>query len=185
MLTWGQRCSRPGNGSRGIMSTEVYLSLGSNLGDREENIKQALAQLAAQTGVEVVKHSGLYESEPLYLRNQPWFLNCVIQLRTQLEVDRLLRLCQGIERHLGRKKGIRYGPRVIDIDILFYGQKVVRESNLQIPHPRLQERRFVLEPLCELNPQWEHPLLKKNIKQLLDEVGEGQKIRYFKTLSME
>ena len=142
--------------------------MGSNLGNREGYLKQAIAHLAQNPGIEVVRCSRFYDSEPKYFRDQPRFLNCVIEIRTRLMPDALLQICQSIEETLGREKSFRYGPRVIDLDILFYGLQVIQKPNLQIPHPHLRERRFVLEPLCELNPDWEHPGLKKSVKQLLD-----------------
>lgn len=158
----------------------VCLSLGSNLGNREEHLIQAIALLKEHFGINIAGLSGVYESAPLQLQNQPRFLNCVVALKTALEPAALLQVCQGVEKRLGRIKKIRFGPRVIDLDILFYDQRVIRRLDLQIPHPRLHERRFVLEPLYEINPNWEHPVLKKSVQKLLVELGDEQKVRYIK-----
>lgn len=128
----------------------VYLALGSNLGDRCANLRAAVAQLAACVAVEQV--SSLYETAPAYVLDQPPFLNAALCGRTTLAPHALLRFLKQIERELGRTVGVRFGPRVIDIDILLYGSRVLASDALTIPHPRMAERPFVLVPLAEIAP---------------------------------
>ena len=158
----------------------VFLGVGSNLGDREKHIREAVSCLSRHPGIETIKVSGLYETAPLYLTDQPSFLNCVFELSTVIAPEELLKVLKEIEKDLGRKRGRPCGPRVIDLDILFYGRRVIVKPDLKVPHPCLQERRFVLQPLCDLNPAWEHPLLKKSVRQLLEELGEDQEVSYLK-----
>jgi 2-amino-4-hydroxy-6-hydroxymethyldihydropteridine diphosphokinase len=136
----------------------VYVALGSNLGDREGTIRRALKLLEADGQIEVVAVSSLHETDPVGYLDQPRFLNGAAALRTQLAPRALLERLQDVERELGRdRSGPRYGPRTIDLDLLFYGDETVDEPGLQIPHPRLTERRFVLEPLAELDGSLEVP----------------------------
>jgi 2-amino-4-hydroxy-6-hydroxymethyldihydropteridine diphosphokinase len=136
----------------------VYIGLGANLGDREATIRQALDLLAAEGDVEVVAVSSLRETDPLGYEDQPRFLNGAAALRTELAPRQLLERLQALERRLGRdRSGPRFGPRTIDLDLLLYGSEEIDEPGLQIPHPRVQERRFVLEPLAELDARLEVP----------------------------
>ena len=128
----------------------IVLGLGSNLGDREGNIRSALARLAAQPGIRVDKVSSLYETEPVGFADQPDFLNAVALLSTALSPRELLAVCLGIERELGRKRGKRWGPRTIDIDLILYNDVVLVTAELTLPHPRFHERCFVLVPLAEI-----------------------------------
>jgi 2-amino-4-hydroxy-6-hydroxymethyldihydropteridine diphosphokinase len=144
----------------------IYLSLGSNLGDRAANLERAIDGLAG-IGVHVLRRSAIYETEPVDFLAQPWFLNCAVEAETALEPLALLRGLQGIERSMGSQKLVHRGPRIIDLDILFYGDAVIREQGIEIPHPRLSERRFVLVPLAEIAPQFVHPVMKENIRKLL------------------
>jgi 2-amino-4-hydroxy-6-hydroxymethyldihydropteridine diphosphokinase len=143
----------------------TYLSLGSNLGNRARNIYAALRRLRSRVRLDHI--SSLYETEPVGPVEQSWFLNLVCSGDTTLSPEALLGFVKGIEREIGRKKGIRFGPRLIDIDILFYDDLVVRTDRLEIPHPRLHERGFVLIPLKELAPDLVHPVLKSNVEELL------------------
>ncbi len=145
----------------------VFLSLGSNVGDRQENLRAAIAALPA-AGVDVKRVSSIYETEPVDLLDQPWFLNCVVQGETTVPAVELLRALRGIERRMGSKKLIARGPRLIDIDILLYGQQSVDGPELQVPHPRMHLRRFVLVPLVELAPEVKHPSWSLTAAQLLD-----------------
>ena len=153
----------------------AYLSLGSNLGDREAHLRKALLHLDA-AGVQVVKLSSVYETEPQEVRNQAWFLNLAVQVETTLFPLQLLHLVQRIEIELGRKRAKVKGPRSIDIDILMFGRFVVKTSELELPHPRMHLRRFVLGPLAEICPQLRHPALRKTVRELLAGLT-GQEVR--------
>jgi 2-amino-4-hydroxy-6-hydroxymethyldihydropteridine diphosphokinase len=128
----------------------AYIGLGANIGEREETLRRAVALLAASDGVDVIRVSELRETEPVGMVDQPWFLNGAVALETTLEPQELLGMLLRIERELGRVRGERWGPRAIDLDLLLYGDEVVDEPGLRVPHPRLHERRFALEPLAEL-----------------------------------
>jgi 2-amino-4-hydroxy-6-hydroxymethyldihydropteridine diphosphokinase len=134
----------------------VYLSLGSNVGDREENLRAAIAALDG-AGVRVERVSSIYETEPVDLLEQPWFLNCVVQGETSVPAVELLGRLREIERRMGSKKLVARGPRLIDVDILLYGQQTIDSPELQVPHPRMHLRRFVLAPLAEIAPEVQHP----------------------------
>jgi len=149
----------------------VYLSLGSNLGDRERMLRSALAALEAPD-LRIRRVSSIYETEPLELRDQPWFLNLVAEAETDLFPRQLLARIRKVEIQLGRKRLRRGGPRTIDIDILFYGQAVIDSAELVIPHPRLSERRFVLEPLAELSPDFRHPVTRLTVAEMLPATRE-------------
>jgi 2-amino-4-hydroxy-6-hydroxymethyldihydropteridine diphosphokinase len=154
----------------------IYLSLGSNVGDRAAHISRAVEALAA-AGVRVARQSSLYSTEPMDLHAQSWFLNCVLEAETDLMPRQLLHVLRGVERSLGRKKLVRRGPRPIDIDLLLYGASVVRAAELEVPHPRMAERRFVLVPLVELAPMLRHPTLRKTVAQLLAETRDRSSVR--------
>src|ERR1700691_2158862 len=146
--------------------TGIYLSLGTNIGERAENIARAIALLPAH-GVRVVRKSSLYETEPVEYLAQGWFLNCVVEVETDLAPGELMRVLLGIERGMGRERVAPKGPRIIDIDILLYGSLIVREADLEIPHPRMAERKFVLVPLAEIAAGVVHPGLKKRVAGVL------------------
>jgi 2-amino-4-hydroxy-6-hydroxymethyldihydropteridine diphosphokinase len=153
----------------------VYLSLGSNLGDREQMLQSALDRLHAPD-LRIVRVSSVYETEPVGLKEQRFFLNLVAEAETDLFPLLLLSRIQKAELQLGRKRsGPPNGPRSIDIDILLYGRATVHSAHLDIPHPRLHERRFVLGPLVELAPDLRHPTLGRTMRELLASL-EGQKI---------
>jgi len=145
----------------------VYLSLGSNIGDRDEHLRDALAQLES-SGVHVLRASPIYETEPVDYTDQRWFLNLVVETETALFPRQLLTRIHKIERALGRVRGVPKGPRTIDIDILLYGKAVVRTAELEIPHPRMAERRFVLAPLADLAPDLRHPVKQQTVRQMLE-----------------
>jgi dihydroneopterin aldolase/2-amino-4-hydroxy-6-hydroxymethyldihydropteridine diphosphokinase len=147
--------------------TIVYLGLGSNIPDKEEHLNTAILFLKEFCTVKAI--SPLYLTEPIGFPDQDWFLNCVIQIETNADPQTLLSNIKSIEQKLGRKKTIQNGPRTIDIDILFYGDLVVHTKQLVIPHPRLQDRLFVLQPMMDLNPSFLHPVLHKTIQELYDE----------------
>jgi 2-amino-4-hydroxy-6-hydroxymethyldihydropteridine diphosphokinase len=158
------------------MTKTVYLGLGSNLGDRAANLAQAIAGLAAE-GVHAVRRSSLYATEPVGAGPQHWFLNCVLEASTDLMPRQLLRASQQVERGLGRRRGLRNAPRTVDIDILFYGAVIVSLPDLEIPHPRIAERRFVLVPLREIAPGLRHPTLRRTIAELLAETHDRSEVR--------
>ena len=142
----------------------VFLSLGSNLGDREAFLNDALERLEA-AGVRTVRRSSIHETEPQDFRDQPWFLNMAVEVETDLAPLALLGTIQKIEAEMGRQRSIPKGPRTIDIDILFYANLVIATPELEIPHPRLTERRFVLDPLSEIAPDLMHPVTGKTVSE--------------------
>jgi len=150
------------------MTSPVYLALGTNLGDRETNLQQAIASLSPR--VRVIRKSSVYATPPWGYTDQPEFLNQVIETDTLLQPLPLLHLLKSIEADMGREETFRNGPRLIDLDILFYGSVVVDGKILRIPHPRLQDRAFVLVPLAEIAPNFVHPVLNKTIQDLLEKV---------------
>jgi 2-amino-4-hydroxy-6-hydroxymethyldihydropteridine diphosphokinase len=144
----------------------AYLLLGSNVGNRAAQLERAMALLAAR-GVRVQEKSSLYATEPVDFTPQRWFLNSVIEVETELLPRQLLRAAQQVERALGRRRLASGGPRAVDIDVLFYGANVMSTPELEIPHPRLTERRFVLVPLAEMAPALRHPVLGLTMQELL------------------
>ncbi|HTR26263.1 MAG TPA: 2-amino-4-hydroxy-6-hydroxymethyldihydropteridine diphosphokinase [Terriglobales bacterium] len=157
------------------MAELAYLSLGSNLGDRRFNLRRAIAQL--ETAGILRALSSFYETQPVGPLDQPWFLNCVAELKTEKSPRELLAAVLNIEAGMGRLRLRDKGPRNIDIDILLFGDRVVSEPRLKIPHPAMHERRFVLEPLAEIAPDVRHPLLNKTATELLQGLGESQVVR--------
>src|ERR1700693_1066962 len=154
----------------------LYFFLWSNLGDRAANLERAIEALSG-IGVRVLRRSSTYETEPVDFLAQPWFLNCVVEAETSLAPRQLLEGLQAIEAKLGSKKLVPRGPRVIDLDILFYETAVIREAGMEIPHPRLAERRFVLVPLAELAPEFLHPVLRKTAAELLAATQDRSAVR--------
>lgn len=161
----------------------VYLSLGSNLGNREQHLALALERLAAP-GLVIARLSSVYETEPRDLRNQPRFLNLVAEVETTLLPLQLLRRIAKIEHELGRKRIVAKGPRTIDIDILTFGRFTIGTAQLTVPHARMRDRRFVLEPLAELEPEWTHPVTKESVRDLLAAVRD-QGVRKLGPLKQE
>lgn len=153
----------------------AYLGLGSNLGDRKQNLAWSLDLISKQSVVE--KLSSIYQTEPVGYKQQPLFLNAVCRISTGLSPDKLLRLAKEIEAELGRAPSFSNAPRTIDIDILFYDDEVFSSKELTIPHPRLTERAFVLVPLAEIAPDLVHPVSGKRVKELLDDLGDAAGVR--------
>ena len=161
------------------MPALVYLSLGSNVGDREIQLRDSVRRLVANGRVVAV--SSFYETEPVEFTDQAWFLNCVVGLETTETPERLMMALLGIEQKMGRQRIQKKGPRAIDIDILLFDEAIVDSPALTIPHPAMHQRRFVLEPLAEIAPEVRHPVLKKTVRELLDALPAGQEVRKLRT----
>lgn len=162
------------------MENDVFLGIGSNLGNRQDYLDRAVEAVRASAG-NVITVSKIYETEPWGFKSAKKFLNMVVRIRTDLEPEELLRVVLETEKQLGRKrKTKRYISRTIDIDILFYGSRVISEPCLQVPHPKLGQRRFVLIPLCDIAPDLVHPVLNKTPTQLLLECSDESKVEVFK-----
>ena len=166
------------NGRLGVPT--IYLSMGANLGERKENLLAAIAQLPA-AGVQVERVSSLYETEPVGYLVQPWFLNCVVMGETEVPAEELLRRLREIEMRMGSKKEFAKGPRLLDIDILLYGNETIGMVELQVPHPRMLERRFVLAPLAEVAPELSHPAWPNGltVREALDRSQDSSEVRLF------
>jgi 2-amino-4-hydroxy-6-hydroxymethyldihydropteridine diphosphokinase len=160
----------------------IFLSLGSNVGDREANLRAAVAALEG-AGVRVRRVSSLYETEPVDFLEQPWFLNCVLEGETDAPAQTLLKALRRIEARMGSKKLAPKGPRLLDVDILLYGDETVDTPELQVPHPRMTERRFVLEPLAEIAPELRHPSWSGTVSDLLARAQDRSEVRRFGKIS--
>ncbi len=154
----------------------VYLSLGSNIGDREKNLRTAIASLE-DANVRVTRVSSFYETEPVDLREQPWFLNCVVEGTTKIAPLELLHALREIERRMGCQKLVPKGPRLIDMDILLYGEEIINAPELQVPHPRMLLRKFVLVPLAEIAPELTSPAWTKTVSELAIETADRSEVR--------
>ncbi|MCE5311867.1 MAG: 2-amino-4-hydroxy-6-hydroxymethyldihydropteridine diphosphokinase [Nitrospiraceae bacterium] len=152
---------------------EVCISIGSNMGDRQKNCAEAL-RLMQEKGIRIIKTSGMYETEPWGVEDQPVFINMAAAVGTELGPKSLLNELKMIEKCMGRTGSFKWGPRIIDLDIIFYDDIVMDMPGLKIPHNRAHERRFVLEPLAEIAPGKIHPLLNKSVKTLLEELDNDQ-----------
>jgi len=159
----------------------IFLSLGSNLGDREGSLRRAIELLDAHPRIRVLKVSGLYETAPRDRAGQPDFLNCAVEISSGLQPREVLGVCAEIEGRLGRKREERFGPRPIDLDILLYREEIISDDDLAVPHPRLSERRFVLEPLGEIAPDLMVPGAGTSVRDLLGRPADGQIVKMIKT----
>ncbi len=156
----------------------AFIGLGSNLGDREANLRQALEYLAQAPETTVVRASSLYDTEPVGVEDQPHFLNAVAQLETQLTPRQLLWNLMLVERRLGRVRSQRWGPRTIDLDLLLYEDVVIEDHDLELPHPELAKRSFVLVPLVELEPLLPHPVTRETMLALLHRLGARPLVKH-------
>ncbi len=156
----------------------IFLGLGSNQGDRELNLKNSIKLLNSKAG-KVLNSSRIYESEPWGVKNQNYFLNQVIEIETHIDPIDLLNICKNIEYDMGRNPEIRWGKRVIDIDILYYQSRVINQKKLIIPHKLMQERKFVMIPLNDLNENHLHPILKITNKEILNNCIDSCKVKYY------
>lgn len=150
------------------MSETAYLSLGSNVGDRVQNLREAVAKIRESGDVVIV--SSLYETEPVEFTEQSWFLNCAVAITMNLAPQELMSRLLEIESEMGRERTVKKGPRTIDIDIVLFGDQVIDSTELKVPHPMMHERRFVLEPLAEIAAEARHPVLRKSVSELLREL---------------
>lgn len=154
----------------------AYIGIGSNIEEPLEKCRQAVCELSSSYGVALVKKSSLYLTEPWGGVDQPDFINLAVAVETTLTPEMLLALCKKIEKKLGRQPSAKWGPRAIDLDLLLYGQTVIQKPDIILPHPQLHLRRFVLEPLLELQPDLIHPLYRKHLAYYLWLLGEEQKV---------
>ena len=157
------------------MTETAYLSLGSNLGDRAANLRAAIAQL--EPVGQVLAVSAFYETKPVDVPDQPWFLNCALAIATDKTPRELLQFALRVEAAMGRLRMREKGARKIDIDVVLFGDRIVDETGLKIPHPAMHQRRFVLEPLVEIAPEVRHPELVKTARELLEALSGGQTVR--------
>lgn len=164
------------------MST-AYICAGSNIGDRVGYLQQANMLLKDTPGITVLEISSIYETEPVGYKDQEWFANAVIKIETDLEPHDLLAECMRIEKQLGRDRSTeeRWGPRTLDLDILFYDDRIIAEEDLRIPHPRMHERAYALVPMLELDPDFVHPILGKTVVDLHNELEEPEEVYLYGT----
>jgi 2-amino-4-hydroxy-6-hydroxymethyldihydropteridine diphosphokinase len=161
----------------------AYIGFGGNMGDPERTCREALALLGDMDGIRLEAVSSLYRTQPVGVEDQAWFLNGVLACRTRLDPEDLLRQLLAVENRFGRKRTVRWGPRTLDLDLLFYGEHVLDLPGLTIPHPRAHERRFVLEPLVEIAPKLRHPILGVTVARLLAEASvQAQAVERWKPL---
>jgi len=161
----------------------IYLGFGSNIADRESFLKQGLDYLVSRNHFQITRISSLYETEPKYLKEQDYFYNFVSEGSTDLDANELLIYCKKIEQDLGRNfRQMRYGPREIDIDLLFFADEIIQNNRLDIPHPGIADRRFVLQPMAEIAPEYIHPVLKVTISKLLQSCEDQSQVDKIKDL---
>ncbi len=160
-----------------VFSHTACIGVGSNLGEKQDNCLKGIAALTSEGRSRMMKQSRMYRTEPVDYLEQDWFVNCVVLIETGLDPFELLAGLQAIQRKAGRIQDIiRFGPRILDMDIIFYDTIVIDHSDLILPHPRLHIRRFVLQPLCDIVPDWRHPILDQTVRELLnhlDDTGQG------------
>ncbi|MFB0505912.1 MAG: 2-amino-4-hydroxy-6-hydroxymethyldihydropteridine diphosphokinase [Thermodesulfobacteriota bacterium] len=158
------------------MENIAFIGIGSNVGDKIKNCRQAISEISQRKQNRLIAQSPLYKTEPIGYTQQDWFINCVIEIETSFTVYQLLKALEDIEISMGRERIHKWGPRAIDLDILFFNDEVIQCEGLTVPHPEVQNRAFVLIPLREIAGDYIHPLLKKSIAQLVAALGNGQGI---------
>jgi len=162
-----------------LSSLVCHIGIGSNLGDALQNCKDAVESISRLSSVELIHSSSFYKTEPVGDIKQEYFVNTVVEIKTELPARELLQTLQKIEKQMGRERSIKGGPRIIDLDIIFYGQEIIREKGLTIPHPEMHKRRFVLEPLNEIASYFIHPVFGvsvRGLKERLDDTKSVEKI---------
>lgn len=157
----------------------AFVGIGSNQGDPFARCREAVAYAAAVDGCKVLRRSSLYRTEPVGYTNQDWFANAVLEIRTTLPARLLMQELQAIENRMGRKETVKWGPRVIDIDLLLFGQEIIQDDNLTVPHPELHKRRFVLEPLHEIAPYVIHPAFGVSMAGLMERLEDASIVELF------
>ncbi|MFE8704062.1 2-amino-4-hydroxy-6-hydroxymethyldihydropteridine diphosphokinase [Cytobacillus sp. FJAT-54145] len=162
------------------MNNQAYIALGSNIGNRSEHLKNAIDQLRSHLRINLLNVSSIYETDPVGFVDQDQFLNMVVLVETELKPFELLDFCLSVESELGRKREIKWGPRIIDLDILLYNQENIETEKLIIPHPRIQERAFVTIPLIEISPDIKIPLMEQPLKSYLEEIPDKEGVRIWK-----
>lgn len=160
-----------------MLAHTACIGVGSNLGDKQENCHRGIAALTSNGASRMLKQSRMYRTEPVDYLDQDWFVNCAVQIETVLNPFELLAALQAIQKQAGRiRDAVRFGPRILDMDILYVDRLVIDHPDLILPHPRLHLRRFVLQPLCDVDPDWRHPILDQTVRELLshlDSAGQG------------
>jgi 2-amino-4-hydroxy-6-hydroxymethyldihydropteridine diphosphokinase len=157
-----------------------YIGIGSNLGDALKNCRHAVESLALAKGVEITSVSPFYKTEPVGIENQNLFINAVVEIRTVLSACKLFQALQNIEKDMGRERRVKGGPRIIDLDLLFYGQEVIQKADLIVPHPEIHRRRFVLEPICEIASCFIHPDFGISMRGLKDRLNDNKIVEMIK-----
>lgn len=157
-----------------------FVGLGANLGRPAEQCREAMERMHVMDGIHVMQRSSLYRTEPVGNREQGWFVNAVVEIRTVLRADGLLQALLGIEQAMGRQRDAPWGPRIIDLDLLLYGQEIISRPDMMIPHPAFHKRRFVLIPLHEIAPYVIHPAFGVSIRGLLERVEDDHRVEFMK-----
>ncbi len=158
------------------MQNQAFIALGSNLEDPLEKCREAATRLQAVSGISIEALSSYYKTEPLGQPDQPWYINAVAEIKTNLDPMVLLHTLLHVEKQMGRERTDKWGPRLIDLDLLFYGNSVLNIANLKLPHPEIPNRKFVLAPLEEIAPDHVHPVLQKTVRELLSELPDDLKV---------
>ena len=162
-----------------MTETAVFIAIGSNLGDKHQNCLDGISRLREVPGVSVTDVSPFYRTAPVDYTDQDWFVNAALRIVTELAPESLLKVLKTIEKELGREEGgIRFGPRPLDMDIIFYGDHSFHSELLEIPHPRMHKRRFVLQPICDIEPATIHPVFKQTVRRLLDQIDDPEQQIY-------